>query len=178
MTRECGAMDHECHCCLLHTCLVGKQDGMVVSQTRRTEMGARKDERLGNEEGSAVAVVVVVVVVDVVDVDASVDVVEEAAKRDCRARLETPGEDPLRLESAGCYCMGMGRVQEGISEDGQRLVTGITYCSRRGWGCEDEGSVDSRVEWMRRMGEEKTERVVKYDKRRTLVKIEMHGTEQ
>lgn len=114
MTRECGAMDHECHCCLLHTCLVGKQDGMIVSQKkRRTEMSARKDERLGNEEGSVVVVAVGVVVVGV-DVDVSVGVVEEAAKRKCRARLETPGEDPLRLESAGCYCMRMGEVQRGL----------------------------------------------------------------
>ena len=118
MTRECGAMDHEFHCCLLHTCLVGKQDEMIVSQKkRRTKMNARKDERLGNEEGSVVVVVVVVVGVGVgvgVDVDVSVGVVEEAAKRKCRARLETPGEDPLRLESAGCYCMRMGEVQRGL----------------------------------------------------------------
>lgn len=64
---------------------------MVVSRKKRkVKMGAKKDEVLGNVVGSDVVV------------DVSGVVVGAAEKRKCRARLETPGEDPLRLESAGC----------------------------------------------------------------------------
>lgn len=98
MTREREAMDHECQCCLLHTCLVGMLVGMVefVSwKKRKVKMGGTVDEVLGNVVGSAV------------DVTAGA-VVGASERRKCRARLETPGEDPLRLESAGCYCMRNG----------------------------------------------------------------------